>query len=110
METPKIREAIDGVTFSIRVQPRSSKNEIIGVENGSLKIKLTSPPVENAANQQCIKVISKWLGVSRSRVQIISGLKSRNKKIKINGMGENNFNLFIKYFATKSQGIQGEKD
>jgi hypothetical protein len=110
METPKFRDVIDGVTFSIRVQPRSSKNEIIGVESGSLKIKITSPPVENAANRQCIKVISKWLDVSRSRVQIISGLKSRNKKIKINGMGENNFNLFIKYFATKSQGIQGEKD
>jgi len=110
METPKIRDVIDGVTFSIRVQPRSSKNEIIGVESGSLKIKLTSPPVENAANRQCIKVISKWLDVSRSRVQIISGLKSRNKKIKINGMGENDFNLFIKKLCHKVTRCAGEKD
>ena len=110
METPKIRDVIDGVTFSIRVQPRSSKNEIIGVESGSLKIKITSPPVENAANRQCIKVISKWLDVSRSRVQIISGLKSRNKKIKINGMGENDFNLFIKKLCQKVTRCAGKKD
>ena len=91
-----VQEAKDSIIISVRVQPRSSKNEIIGIQSEKLKVKLTSPPVENAANQLCIKLFSKWLGINKSKIQIISGLKSRNKKIKIDGVNKSEFDLFIK--------------
>ena len=106
----EIQEVKDGIIFSVRVQPRSSKNEIIGAQSDKLKVKLISPPVENAANQLCIKLFSKWLGISKSRIQIISGLKNRNKKIKIEGMNRSEFEIFIKNYGLpqKPQSMRGK--
>ncbi|MEE9165168.1 MAG: DUF167 domain-containing protein [Nitrospinota bacterium] len=93
-----VQEGKDSITIAVRVQPRSSKNEIIGMRSDKLKVKLTSPPVENAANQLCIKLFSKRLGINKSKIQIISGLKNRNKKIKIDGINKSEFDLFIKNY------------
>ncbi|MGD8764241.1 MAG: DUF167 domain-containing protein [Desulfobacteraceae bacterium] len=76
-----IYEHQQGVTFKIFVQPRSFKNMIVGLHDGALKIKLTAPPVENAANKMCIKFLAKSLGVSNSRIEIISGHSSRTKQV-----------------------------
>ena len=70
-----------GVAFKVYVQPRSSKNMIVGLHHDALKIKLTAPPVENAANKLCIKFLAKHLGVSNTRIEIISGHTSRTKQI-----------------------------
>jgi len=80
-----------GIQFSAAIQPRASKNEISGVLDGALKIRLTSPPVEGAANKACIKFLAKQLGVSPSRVDIIGGLTSKNKIIRVEGMDESAF-------------------
>ena len=79
-----ITEADGSVTFSVRVVPRSSRNQIVGVEGGALKIKLTAPPVEGAANAALIEFIAEWLGVRRSAVSIVSGDKARNKIVRVN--------------------------
>ena len=76
-----INEHPQGVVFKILVQPRSSKNMIVGLHDGALKIKLTAPPVDNAANKMCIKYLAKSLGVSNSRIEIISGHTSRTKQV-----------------------------
>jgi hypothetical protein len=81
-----ITEAGGGVTFSVRVVPRSSCNQIVGVESGALKIKLTAPPVEGAANAALIEFIAEWLGVRRSAVSIVSGDKARNKIVRVSGV------------------------
>jgi uncharacterized protein len=81
-----ITEANGGVTFSVRVVPRSSRNQIVGVEGGVLKIKLTSPPVEGAANAALIEFIAEWLNVRRSAVSIVSGDKARNKVVRVSGV------------------------
>ncbi len=81
-----ITEAQGSVTFAVRVMPRSSRNQIVGVEDGALKIKLTAPPVEGAANAALIEVIAEWLGVRRSAVAIISGDKARNKLVRVQGV------------------------
>ncbi len=81
----------EGLQFSAAIQPKASKNEISGVMNGALKIRLTSPPVEGAANKACIKFLAKRLGISVSRVDIIGGLTSKNKIIRIEGMSESAF-------------------
>ena len=76
-----IREHPQGITFKIFVQPRSAKNIIVGLHGKALKIKLTAPPVDNAANKMCIKFLAKSLGISKSQIQIIAGHTSRTKKI-----------------------------
>jgi len=75
------RERPDGIIFKIHVQPRSSRNAVTGVLGDSLKIKLTAPPVDGAANGMCIKYISKCLSVSGSRLEIISGHTGKTKYI-----------------------------
>ncbi len=81
-----ITEAQGSVTFAVRVVPRSSRNQIVGVEDGALKIKLTAPPVEGAANAALIEFIADWLGIRRSVVSIVSGDKARNKLVRVQGV------------------------
>ncbi len=76
----------DGVTIEVRVEPRSSREEIRDVTGGVLKVKLTAPPVDGAANSQLIKLISKEFGVKKSAVKVIRGERSRNKVVKIEGI------------------------
>lgn len=70
----------------IHVQPRASKNEVAGIHGDSLKVRLTSPPVEGAANSLLIEFMAKKLGVPKSRVELVSGEKSRQKVLKIHGL------------------------
>jgi len=76
-----IRKTPDGVVFKVLVQPRSSKNMIAEPHDGALKIKLTAPPVDNAANRMCLKFLAKYLRVSSSALEIIAGHNSRHKQI-----------------------------
>jgi len=76
-----MKENTRGVKFKVFVQPRSSKNMIAGLHGDALKIKLTAPPVDNAANKMCIKFLSKSLQVSKSSIEIISGHTSRTKMV-----------------------------
>ena len=80
-----------GIRFSAVIQPRSSQNEISGIHDNSLKIRLTSPPVDGAANKTCVKFLAKWLGVSPSKIRIVAGLSNKNKTIEIDGIDESAF-------------------
>ena len=75
-------------TLSVRIQPRASKNGVIRMEDGSLKIRLTAPPVDGAANEALVEFLSRTLSVSKSMVEIVSGHTAREKRVKISGMGE----------------------
>ncbi|APG24289.1 MAG: DUF167 domain-containing protein [Syntrophotalea acetylenica] len=75
-----------GVLLDIHVQPRASRNELAGLQGDCLKLRLTSPPVEGAANKACREFIAKLLGVAKSRVTLVSGDKSRHKRLLIEGM------------------------
>jgi uncharacterized protein (TIGR00251 family) len=81
-----VTQTPDGIVFNIHVQPRASRCEICGPKDGELKIRLTSPPVEDAANKQCVELIAKALGIAKSRVSIKSGAKSRHKVVKVEGV------------------------
>ena len=73
----------------VRVVPRASRNELAGFdETGRLKVRLTAPPVEGAANQALIKVCAKRLGVARSAVTVVRGETSRNKLVEIDGLSD----------------------
>lgn len=81
-----IKETPDGVTFSVRVLPRSSRNEIVGEAEGVLRIKLTAPPVEGAANKLLVEFLSEKLNISKSRITIIAGQTGRAKVISVSGL------------------------
>jgi uncharacterized protein (TIGR00251 family) len=78
---PYLIENADGITLTVFVQPRSSKNMIAGLHNHALKIKLTSPPVDGAANKMCIQYLAKCLKVPKSSIEIVSGHKNRTKRL-----------------------------
>ena len=82
---PRITENDDGVTFSVHVQPRASRNGICGIQGDAIKLRLTSPPVEGEANRLCTEFLAKLLKVPKSAVTIIAGEKSRHKTIRVAG-------------------------
>ena len=74
------------VTFSVRVQPRASKDEIAGVMEGALKIRLRAPAVENRANEALVEFLADLLKTAKSAVRIQSGAQSRLKRVEIRGV------------------------
>ena len=78
---PFFKETREGIRLRIRVQPRATQNQVIGVHGDALKVRITSPPVDGAANKQCVQFIAKYMGLSRSAVELVSGASSRNKTI-----------------------------
>lgn len=97
-----IKETKDGIVFNIRVVPRSSKSELAGIQEDALKVKITAPPVEGKANEECIKLIADKLGVRKSRVAIISGHKSKRKTIAVSGLKSSEFRVLSSKFKSKS--------
>ena len=79
-----IRQKPEGLVFNIRVQPRSSKNQVAGLYGDAIKINLTAPPVDNAANKACSAFLAGLLSVSKSSVKIVSGHTGRNKQVLVN--------------------------
>jgi len=75
-------------TFSIRIQPRASKNEVIQMEGGGIKIRLTAPPVDGAANEALVKFLSDRLDIPKSQIEIVSGHTSKNKIVRIEGISQ----------------------
>ncbi|MEI7815603.1 MAG: DUF167 family protein [Desulfuromonadales bacterium] len=71
--------------ISLYIQPRASKNQICGIVGDELKIRLTSPPVDGAANKLCREFVADLFEVSKSSVEIISGETSRHKRLRITG-------------------------
>ena len=81
-------EAVEGgVRMSIRVQPRASRNEIVGEHGDALKIRLTAPPVDGAANGELVGFLAKRLGCGRSAISIEHGRSGRLKRLRIRGIG-----------------------
>lgn len=75
-----------GATLAISVQPRASRTELVGEQDGVLKIRLAAPPVDGAANAELIAYLSKLLRVRKSDVQILSGERGRRKVVLIVGV------------------------
>jgi len=74
------------VVFSVRVQPRASKDEVAGEMEGALKVRLRAPAVEDRANEALVEFLAQLLKTSRAAVRILSGERSRTKRIEIRGV------------------------
>ena len=75
-----------GVSIRVYVAPRSSSNKVVGVHNGAVKVALTAPPVEGAANKALVEFLAKTLGIPRGTVRLVSGDTSRNKVVQVEGI------------------------
>ncbi|TCK17128.1 hypothetical protein DFR30_0349 [Thiogranum longum] len=84
MTEPCYRWQDDDLILSIRVQPRASRDEIVGVYGDQLKIRLTAPPVDGKANQHLLRFLAHYCQVPRIQVELISGQNGRTKKVRIN--------------------------
>ncbi len=73
----------DTLTLSIRVQPRASRDEIVGPYGDRLKVRITAPPVDGRANAHLIKYLAKVFGVPRARVSLLAGESGREKRLRI---------------------------
>jgi uncharacterized protein (TIGR00251 family) len=73
-------------TFRVRVVPRASRTELAGIMDGALRIRLTAPPVEGAANEALVRFLAKRLGVARYQVEIVAGASGRDKTIAIDDL------------------------
>ena len=89
--------------LKIIVQPKASKNEITGLHNDALKLRLTTPPIEGRANKAVIAFLAKRLHLPKSSISIKSGLQNRNKQLLILGCNEENARqLLLKKRSTGS--------
>ncbi len=88
-----VRATADGVVLGVRLTPKSSRDEILGVETfggvSVLKARVRALPEEGRANDALVKLIAKWLGVPPSTVSVAQGGKSRLKQVRIEGDADN---------------------
>jgi uncharacterized protein (TIGR00251 family) len=76
-----------GTTIAVRVTPRANKNKIAEISgDGTIRIRLTAPPVEGKANTALLKFLAKVLDVPLSKLEIISGVNGRDKRVFVIGM------------------------
>ena len=76
----------DGVSLAVKVVPRASDNEICDALGAELRIKVTAPPVDAAANEALVRLLAERLDCPRSAVQLVRGHTSRHKIIKVRGV------------------------
>lgn len=96
----RIVEITGGVRLEVSVQPRSSRNQVVGEQNEALKIKLTAPPVEGEANTALVNFLANYLKLPRKDIKLIKGETSRHKIVEI--IGINKEELMIKVGLTTS--------
>lgn len=78
----------ESCTIKVRVQPKSSRNQLDGFQDGALRVRVTAAPTEGQANAAVIAILAKTLGVSKSRLEIIRGYSSRDKVVSVDTLTE----------------------
>lgn len=84
--TLDVRTLARGVRFDVRVQPRASRSEVAGEQEGALRVRLAAPPVNGAANDALVELLAKLLHVAKRDVRIVAGATSRRKLVEVDGV------------------------
>lgn len=74
--------------ITVQVQPNARRNEVLGLEDGVLRVKIAAAPVKGKANKELIDFLSQLLGISKSSIMIEKGLASRKKVIAIQSLDQ----------------------
>ena len=86
LEYPAFSEGSEGVHVRVKVNPRSSKDQLLNLKTDLIRVRLTAPPVEGEANRALIQFIARACRAHKGDVEILSGKKSRQKTILIRGL------------------------
>ncbi len=79
------RDVADGCTVSVRVHPGARRSAVSGIHGSTVKISLTTPPVDGRANEALIAFVAELLGIPRGRVSLVAGMTGRAKMLRITG-------------------------
>ena len=80
----KLHDGKKGSALAIRVTPRASRNEIVELlDDGTIKVRIAAPPVDDEANSALIEFLADILGVPKSRLDIVAGASGRDKLISV---------------------------
>jgi len=82
----EIQEREGAIVLLVKVQPRASQDEIAGEMGGALKVRLLAPAVEDRANEALVEFLAQLLKTPRTAVRILSGERSRTKRIEVRGV------------------------
>ena len=81
-----VRDGRNGVVLTVHVQPKASRTECIGVHGNALKIRVSAPPIDGAANDELVRFLAERCAVSPGSISIHAGAKSRSKRVIIKGI------------------------
>nr|VFK28180.1 MAG: hypothetical protein BECKMB1821G_GA0114241_10349 [Candidatus Kentron sp. MB]VFK32334.1 MAG: hypothetical protein BECKMB1821I_GA0114274_10329 [Candidatus Kentron sp. MB]VFK75835.1 MAG: hypothetical protein BECKMB1821H_GA0114242_10339 [Candidatus Kentron sp. MB] len=80
------QQAFDMLIPDVLAQPRASRDEVVGMQGGRLKVRVAAAPVDGKGNEALIRLLAREFGVAKSQVSILSGARSRNKRIGVRGL------------------------
>ncbi len=86
MSAIEMKKTTEGIIIPVKVQPGAKKNSIVGERGGKLKLQVTAPPERGKANEAVIRLLASGLGLQKSRVRIVSGESSRDKRVLVEGV------------------------
>ncbi|MGA9398830.1 MAG: DUF167 domain-containing protein [Anaerolineaceae bacterium] len=87
VKNPRFHDGKSGAALAVRVMTRAPHNELINIQkDGTLKLRLTAPPIEGKANQALISFLAEVLNISPGKIDLVAGLTSRNKLVTITGL------------------------
>lgn len=86
MTAPCLREVNGALQLALKAQPRAARDEIAGLMGGELKVRITAPPADNAANEAVLRYLAECLRLPRGGVSLVRGHTSRHKVVQIRGL------------------------
>ena len=104
-----ITDASHGAAFTVKIVPKANKTEIVGIqEDGTVKIRLMSPPVEGQANEELINFLADFLNANIDDIEIVAGVDSRKKLISVINVNTEDVERLIR--ANAPEGTVDDKD
>jgi uncharacterized protein (TIGR00251 family) len=84
--SPCLKESSGSVLLSLKIVPRASRNEIVGISGNELRLRVTAPPVDSAANGAVLDFLAEHLGIPRRNLQLVRCATNPHKVVSISGM------------------------
>jgi hypothetical protein len=103
-----LHNGVQGAAFAVRVTPRARKTGVAGVmEDGTIRVRVASPPVEGKANEALLEFLARVLGVRRSRMEIVAGERGLDKLVSVHDMSAVEAQARIQAWIGREQGDEG---
>jgi uncharacterized protein (TIGR00251 family) len=83
---PPLLSTPEGTRLALRIQPRASRDEIVGRHGDAIRVRLTAPPVDGAANEALVRFLAGRLGLARGAVTLVRGHTGRDKTVDVAGL------------------------